>query len=101
VRPPSPKITRVKCTGGVVQAVEHLICKHKSLSLNPSPPPTPSKKRNNKTKLNRGKCKILHYSSKLQMQNEPYDFVSGHGFAKKANDIMNFIPRNAEFHSGK
>jgi hypothetical protein len=31
------KITRAKWTGGVVQAVEHLLCKPKALSSNPSP----------------------------------------------------------------
>jgi hypothetical protein len=33
---PISKITTAKWTGGVTQAVEHLLCKHKGLSLNPS-----------------------------------------------------------------
>jgi hypothetical protein len=32
---PMSKITRAKWTGGVAQAVEHLLCKQKALSLNP------------------------------------------------------------------
>jgi hypothetical protein len=32
------KVTRTKLTGGVTQVVEHLLCKHKSLSSNSSPP---------------------------------------------------------------
>jgi hypothetical protein len=31
------KITKVKWTEGVVQAVQHLLCKHEALSSNPSP----------------------------------------------------------------
>jgi hypothetical protein len=33
---PILKITRVKCTGGIDQAVEHLLCKHEALSSNSS-----------------------------------------------------------------
>jgi hypothetical protein len=34
---PISKITRTKWTGGVVQVVEHLLCKHEALSSNSSP----------------------------------------------------------------
>jgi hypothetical protein len=34
---PLSKITRAKWTGGVAQAVEHLLCKPATLSSNPSP----------------------------------------------------------------
>jgi hypothetical protein len=44
------KITRAKWTGGVVQAVEHLCCKHKALSSNPVPPKKPQTNQN-KTKM--------------------------------------------------
>jgi hypothetical protein len=36
-RDPISKITREKWTGGVAQAVQHLLCKHKALSSNASP----------------------------------------------------------------
>jgi hypothetical protein len=32
------KITRAKWAGGVVQAVEGLLCKHEALNSNPDPP---------------------------------------------------------------
>jgi hypothetical protein len=38
---PSPKITIVKCAGGVAQAVECIFCKCKALSSNPSSTHTP------------------------------------------------------------
>jgi hypothetical protein len=41
---PISKITRAKWTGGVTQAVEHLLCKHKTLSSNPSPTKKKKKK---------------------------------------------------------
>jgi hypothetical protein len=34
---PHSKISRAKRTGGVAQAVEHLLCKCKALNSNPSP----------------------------------------------------------------
>jgi hypothetical protein len=34
---PISKITRAKWTGGVTQAIEHLLCKHKALNSNLSP----------------------------------------------------------------
>jgi hypothetical protein len=34
------KITRAKHTGGVVQVVEYLLCKHEALSSNPDPTTT-------------------------------------------------------------
>jgi hypothetical protein len=34
---PISKITREKWTGGMVQVVEHLLCKCKALSSNPTP----------------------------------------------------------------
>jgi hypothetical protein len=34
---PIAKITRAKWNGGVVQAAEHLLCKHEALSSNPNP----------------------------------------------------------------
>jgi hypothetical protein len=34
---PISKITRVKCTGGVAQVTECLLCKYKALRSNPSP----------------------------------------------------------------
>jgi hypothetical protein len=37
---PFSKITRAKWTEGVAQAVEHLLCKCKALSVNPSPTKT-------------------------------------------------------------
>jgi hypothetical protein len=54
---PISKITRTKWTGGVVQAVECLLCKHEVLNSNPSPthpgpPPTPTKKRKKSLKKN-------------------------------------------------
>jgi hypothetical protein len=36
-RDPVSKIIKAKWTGGVAQVLEHLLCKHKALSLNPSP----------------------------------------------------------------
>jgi hypothetical protein len=38
------KIIRAKWTGGMAQAVKHLLCKQESLSSNSSPTPTPQKK---------------------------------------------------------
>jgi hypothetical protein len=43
---PISKITRAKWTGGLAQAVEHLLCKCKALSSNP----VPSKKKKKKKK---------------------------------------------------
>jgi hypothetical protein len=43
---PISKITRAKWTGGVTQAVEHLLCQHEALNSNPSPT-----KNNHKTTL--------------------------------------------------
>jgi hypothetical protein len=34
---PFPKITTAKQTGGMAQAVEHQVCKYKTLNSNPSP----------------------------------------------------------------
>jgi hypothetical protein len=34
----SPKITRTQWTGGVTQAIQHLLCNHKDLSSTPVPP---------------------------------------------------------------
>jgi hypothetical protein len=50
LRPPSPKITRAKWTGGVAQAVEYLLCQHKDLSSNFSP----AKKKKEKRKVRSG-----------------------------------------------
>jgi hypothetical protein len=46
---PFPKITRVKWTGGVAQAIECLLCKGKALSSNPSPIKTDKQKEMNFT----------------------------------------------------
>jgi hypothetical protein len=46
---PISKINRAKWTGGVVQAVEYLLCKCEGLNLNPSP----IKKQTNKKQLER------------------------------------------------
>jgi hypothetical protein len=35
---PFPKITRVKRTGGAVQAIERLLCKYEAINSNPSHP---------------------------------------------------------------
>jgi hypothetical protein len=43
VRDPVSKITRAKWTGGVAQAIQHLLCKCKTPSSNPGPP---NKKKN-------------------------------------------------------
>jgi hypothetical protein len=45
VRPPSPKITRAKWTGGVALVVERLLCKLKALNSNPSSKATTIKKK--------------------------------------------------------
>jgi hypothetical protein len=42
---PISKITRAKRAGDMAQAVEHLVCEHKSLSSNPRP--TKKKKKKN------------------------------------------------------
>jgi hypothetical protein len=42
---PISKIKRAKCTGGVAQAAEHLLCKYEALSLNSSPTKKKKKKR--------------------------------------------------------
>jgi hypothetical protein len=47
---PISKISRAKWTGGVTQAVEHLLCKHEAQSLNPNPPKPP--KQTNKKAYN-------------------------------------------------
>jgi hypothetical protein len=41
---PISKISRAKWTGGVAQAVECLLCKHKALNSNPVPPKKEEKK---------------------------------------------------------
>jgi hypothetical protein len=54
---PHLQITRAKWTGGVAQAVEHLLSKHKALSLNPSN--TKKRKKEKKKKKYKGKkCQI-------------------------------------------
>jgi hypothetical protein len=42
---PSPKVTRAKWTGDLAQVVEHLLCKHKALSLNTKPTKKKKKKK--------------------------------------------------------
>jgi hypothetical protein len=37
LKTPISTISRTRWTGGVVQAIEHLLCKCKALSSNPSP----------------------------------------------------------------
>jgi hypothetical protein len=45
------KITREKLTGGVVQAVELLLCKCKALNSNPSPTQNKQKSKQKKTSV--------------------------------------------------
>jgi hypothetical protein len=40
---PISKTTRAKCTGGVAQVAEYLLCKCEGLSSNPIPPPSKKK----------------------------------------------------------
>jgi hypothetical protein len=44
---PISKITRAKCTGGVAQVVELLLCKHEALSSKPSPTNNSNNSNNN------------------------------------------------------
>jgi hypothetical protein len=44
LRDPTSKITKEKWTGGVVQVVEHLFCKHEDLSSNFNTAPNQKKK---------------------------------------------------------
>jgi hypothetical protein len=51
---PIYKITKPKWTGGMAQAIEHLLCKCEDKNLNPSPT---KKKQNKKTcKMGKNKC---------------------------------------------
>jgi hypothetical protein len=48
MRPPfAKKITRVKWTGGIVEAEEYLLCKCEALVSKPSSTPSPPKKERN------------------------------------------------------
>jgi hypothetical protein len=55
LKTPFPKITTAKWTGGVVEVVEHLLCKYEAMSPNPQNPcPTKNQTKPKKKKKNKG-----------------------------------------------
>jgi hypothetical protein len=75
---PISKITRGKWTGGVVQAVQLLLCKHEALSSNPSPTKKGKEKKRNTTVIKRKTIVII-----ITDKNRCGMLFSGQNFVEK------------------